>query len=927
MGLLLVAVLTVMLTSGAAIIVLHLVHPGLELEFQEIAVTALLAGVMILPLLYIRLYLPLYRASQEGKEAEEALRLSDERLSTIVEGSDQALWEWEIKTDSIHFLYGLPRSFGFSRDVKRFNPNDILARIHPEDRQSAIDSIESYLAQGGQGFELEMRLRALNGNWIWILARGRASRRDENGKVLRVTGTIFDISSRVRLEERIRDSEKKFSALFHNSNDGILIIDRDWNIYEANSKFLELTGYTRTELVNMQVPDLHPAHSMGEAIRALEIILQRGWVNFEIYYLTKTGDLFLADVSASMVDVGGKQRIQSVIRDITDRRRIERELDSLFNMSSDLLCIFGAKGELQRINNAWSSVLGFDLVDIIGRDMLSLVHPDDVETTMAFLSQLNHGQDGVSFENRFICKNGTVKWISWVATSMVQEQVSYGIGRDITDRKQFEQTIIESEQILRQFVEHTPAAVAMFDDKLNVLQISRRWVRDYALPREKVAGMGFSHVFPGTDGRWLRIHERCLKGKVEKADEEATVMPDGTTEYLRWEVRPWRRVDGSIGGTIMISEVVTPSVRARQAIRENEARMRGILEASVDAMVTAGATGLIESFNPAAVLMFGYTEAEALGCPVSLLISPKYHDVLNPVFDDSVQSNGEGFEGGFGILGETVEMDAMRSDGYEFPADISISRVKLEKGYIFSLNIRDTTERRKVERMKNEFISTVNHELRTPLTSIHASLGLVMGGAAGEISEQANKLISMAFRNSKQLNNLINDILDIEKIEAGALEYHLLPVDLGAVVAESVESSQSFAKVSNVSIRIVDNEPGIVVQGERGRLGQVVMNLLSNAIKFTRDGTEVVVGISVENTMAKLCVKDHGPGIPKDFEDRIFQKFAQADSSDSRRKGGTGLGLSIAKAIVEKHGGKIGFESTAGNGTTFCVNIPIFREN
>ena len=618
----------------------------------------------------------------------------------------------------------------------------------------------------------------------------------------------------------------------------------------------------------------------------------------------------------------GEERIQSVVRDITERRRIERELDSLFNMSSDMLCIFGVRGELQRINHAWSALLGYDLVDIIGGDLTDLVHSDDLEQTLSHLSRLTKGKSVVRFENRMVCRDGSFKWISWVATPVAEEQVSYGIGRDITDRKHFEQTIIESEQILRQFVEHTPAAVVMFDHNLNVLQVSRRWIKDFSLAKENVLGLSFSDVFPVSGSRWERIHTKCLKGAVEKADEELAVMPDGSTDFLRWEVRPWRKVDGSIGGTIMFSEVVTSSVRARQALSESEARMRGILEAAVDAVVAVSDTGLIESFNPAAVLMFGYSEYEVIGRPMLLLLARKYHGVFEPMFGPA-----DGTGSPFAVLGETMEIEAMRSDGYEFPAEISISRVRLVKGSIFSVLIRDTTERRKVERMKNEFISTINHELRTPLTSIHGSLGLVMGGAVGEVSEQALSLISMAYRNSRQLNNLINDILDIEKIEAGALDYRFEPVDMGSVVAECVENSQSFATVHNTSIRLGEIPRKALVYGEKVRLGQVMMNLLSNAAKFTRDGTEVQVDVHVGETTVTVFVRDHGPGIPDDFQDRIFHKFAQADSSDSRSKGGTGLGLSIAKAIVEKHGGTIGFESNQEGGTTFYFQIPLHQES
>lgn len=919
LGTVVFSIVTILLTSGTAIWLQHSVHPHLPLDLWEIFFTPLFSTVVIVPLLYIMLYRPLARYSRERKEAELALRLSDERLRTIVEGSDQGLWEWDLQADNVTFLYGLPTSFGFPPEAHDFTSRDILARIHPKDRETLVRSVEEYLRdRKGPGIDFEVRLRSLSGAWIWMLVRGSISSVDAQGRVRRLTGAIFDITGRKRLEQSIRVSQEKFSALFHNSNDGILIMDKNWNIYDYNSKLLELVGYSREELADMQVPDLHPAHAMGDAIRALETILEQGFVNYEIYYQVKSGDVFLADVSSSVLDVAGNERIQTVIRDITDRRRIERELDNLFNMSSDMICILGPRGELQRINNAWHAVLGYELVDLIGRSVIELVHPDDQEEALVHLGMLGRGRKVVRSENRLICQDGVVKWISWVATPVIEEQVSYGIGRDITDQKRFEQTIVESEQLLRQFVEHTPAAVAMFDDSLNVLQVSRRWIRDFSLSDDNILGLRFSSLFPGSGNRWERIHTRCLQGAVEKAAEELVVMPDGRNEFLRWEVRPWRKVDGNVGGTIMFSEVITSSVRARQALSESEARMRGILEAAVDGIIAVGESGLIESFNPAAVLMFGYSEYEVLGRSLLLLFSSKYHDAFESMFGLKSKDPDSLL-----VMGETMEMEAMRSDGYEFPAEVSISRVRLEKGSIFSVLIRDTTERRKVERMKNEFISTVNHELRTPLTSIHGALGLVLGGAAGEFPPQALELITMAHRNSRQLNNLINDILDIEKIEAGAIQYRFHPVDLAEVVEECVANSRSFAKVHETLIRIQEPLPRALVMGERGRLGQVVMNLLSNAAKFTGEGREVRIGMQVEEDVVRVSVHDQGPGIPEEFHTRVFQKFAQADSSDSRRKGGTGLGLSIAKAIVESHGGTIGFDTARHKGTTFYFRLPL----
>ncbi len=233
---------------------------------------------------------------------------------------------------------------------------------------------------------------------------------------------------------------------------------------------------------------------------------------------------------------------------------------------------------------------------------------------------------------------------------------------------------------------------------------------------------------------------------------------------------------------------------------------------------------------------------------------------------------------------------------------------------------REITERKKVERMKNEFVSTVSHELRTPLTSIRGALGLIAGGVAGAISPQAKALIDIAYSNSERLVRLINDILDIEKIESGKMVFDLQPQELMPLVEQALAANEGYAAYLGVHYVLAQTVPGAQVSVDTDRLIQVITNLLSNAAKFSPLGAAVELAVTRTGAMLQVAVTDHGPGIPEEFRSRIFQKFAQADSSDTRQKGGTGLGLSISKAIVEHHGGEIGFSTTGA--TTFYFTLP-----
>jgi len=239
----------------------------------------------------------------------------------------------------------------------------------------------------------------------------------------------------------------------------------------------------------------------------------------------------------------------------------------------------------------------------------------------------------------------------------------------------------------------------------------------------------------------------------------------------------------------------------------------------------------------------------------------------------------------------------------------------------FSLGT-DVTELKRVDRMKSEFVSTVSHELRTPLTSIRGSLGLIVGGVAGELPAMAKNLVGIATNNCERLIRLINDILDSEKIESGKMRFDLQQVELQALLAQALTANEGFAGQHKVKLALDAPAEVVRVSVDSDRLIQVVTNLLSNAVKFSPPQSCVHIRLLCSDGRVRVEVADSGPGIPEEFRKRIFQKFSQADTSDTRQKGGTGLGLNISRAIVERMGGSMGFTTETGVGTVFFFELP-----
>ncbi|HZW15567.1 MAG TPA: response regulator [Brevundimonas sp.] len=366
--------------------------------------------------------------------------------------------------------------------------------------------------------------------------------------------------------------------------------------------------------------------------------------------------------------------------------------------------------------------------------------------------------------------------------------------------------------------------------------------------------------------------------------------------------------------TLPIAAVLSQLDRALQAAATAE-RARNAFESAGDAMITLNPSGSIESVNAAAEQMFGYSAEELDRRDVSVVLD--LAEDGDGVFMQRLGASRRALAGGM-----VREVTGRRRDGKRFPADVGLGVMNLPTGPHVVAVVRDISARRRVEEMKEEFVSTVSHELRTPLTSIAGSLGLLAGGAAGPLPEKAARLVGIAHANSQRLVRLINDILDIEKLESGKLTLDLSIVDLGDIAARSVEAMRGLADDLGVEITLRHGEPA-PVRGDPDRLMQVVANLLSNACKFSPTGGEVTVSVDPRARIARLSVQDQGSGIPEAFRSRIFSKFAQADGSGTRAKGGTGLGLAIAREITERHGGRLWFESPPGRGATFHLELPL----
>ncbi len=520
-----------------------------------------------------------------------------------------------------------------------------------------------------------------------------------------------------------------------------------------------------------------------------------------------------------------------------------------------------------------------------------------------------------------------------------------GIGMDLTQQHRTQTALRESETRYRQVAD-------TLQDVLFQTDATGRWT--FLNPAwAEITGSSIAQSLSAPCADAIYPDDRAIFATLIEAAQRAQsanvptrvlrfTAKDGELRWLEVALRANFNAMGEFRGTAGTLRDVTEKVRAEDALRETLEMKRAILQGASYAIVSTDARGIIQTFNPAAERLIGVSAADVVG-----KMTPEFfHDPieLRARAEQFVQEFGEAPADMFEVLtmrgkqhgSHESEWNCVRSDGTTFPMRISHSVLYGPDGSIAGHVAigYDLTETQRAEKLKNEFVSVVSHELRTPLTSIRGALGLLSGGVAGELSPGAGQMIGIAQKNVERLVLLINDILDIEKIESGKMRFDTAEISLASLLESALESNRGYAQTLDVEIELepLPSELGAAtLLGDESRLQQVMSNLLSNACKWTPTGSFVQMRAlpapdsTPENPRVCIEVQDVGPGVPPEFESRLFERFSQADGSATREKGGTGLGLTVTQAIVEKHGGSLRYRAPDADmgrvGATFTFDL------
>lgn len=621
-----------------------------------------------------------------------------------------------------------------------------------------------------------------------------------------------------------------------------------------------------------------------------------------------------------------RQRVESALT--VERNFVSTVLETM----GALVAVFDTAGRIVRFNRACEEVSGYDFANLAGRYLWDQLIPEaDVPEAIANFERLRGGQSPASFENHWRHRDGSLKRIAWSATALVDEQSQNTFlimtGIDVTVQRTAEGTIRESEGRYRQLVEGSLGMVCTHDLKGNVLSVNTHGAESLGRTVREMTGQSLASFMPSQHRAGVANYLRHIIATGEAQGRLHICDRDGNVHVIAYRNKLIRLPDRDpyvLGFGVDISD----QVRAEEKLRALIHQSNSILESVGDGIYGIDLDGRVTVLNPAAAQMLGYKPNELLG--------RNFHDLVL-----HTRTDGTGYPASESPVLTTIHnLDTIRvsndifwrKDGTSFPVEY-VARPQIDnqsdsvdgstKGKAIGVVVAftDTTERRQLDHMKDEFISTVSHELRTPLTSLRAALGLVTGGALATRPEKMQQMLEIAIGNTDRLIRLVNDILDIERISSGNAELHSAICPAAALLERAVSLQQAAALKTN--LRFTIDARDVEVWADPDRILQALANLISNATKYSPVGGEIkLIARNIDDKTAQFDIHDHGRGIPQAKLETIFGRFQQVDASDSRTMGGTGLGLAICRSIIMQHGGKIWATSPPGEGATFHFTLP-----
>ncbi|MCG4455357.1 PAS domain S-box protein [Pseudomonas sp. MMS21-TM103] len=898
---------------------------------------------------FLRLFARWVGATLERQQQEQTRQNLLERLDQAQQIARLGHWQANLQTDELYWSSTIFDIFGF--DPQRFIPSiEAFKRsVHPDDR-ALVETSEQRALAGGL-HDVVHRILRPDGEIRWVHELARLQP-DEQGRMTRLAGTVQDVSELKQREDQMQEARAFLQAVLDSAT-GVSIIATDASglISLFNPGAELLLGYRAAEVIGQHSPMLFHqpeevrargselSHELGREIQGFEVFvanvqggqaIARQWT-----YIRKDGEQRIVNLTISAIrneqdGINGYLGIATDVSALQQATRALQKSESRFRgMVANLpgvvyRCRYDADWTMRFMGDEIEHLSGYpasDFIDNRVRSYASVIHPDDRASTYVIQEHILR-QDVFELTYRLQHADGHSIWVRDKGRGEYDRQGKLlwldGFIWDISDRKQIEDELKLSQQLFSSAFNTAPQGMALVSPEGRWLEVNDELCRMLGYSRAQLLAGDFQQITHPEDlAADLENLEALLAGRSNGYQMEKRYLDSqGRTIWVLLSVSLVR--DGAGRPVHFVAQIqdFSERVATERAIREREHYLHTLLDNVLDAIISIDEQGIIETFNHAAEKLFGYSLAHVAGRHVSLLM-PEPERSTYDGYLTRYQQTGENR-----LIGTVREINGLRRNGDSFAMELAMSQISHQGQRRFIAVIRDISERKRIEQMKSEFVSTVSHELRTPLTAIAGSLGLINGGVLGTVPAGMQQMLTIAQDNSQQLSQLINDLLDMDKLVAGKMPIELSEQPLQPLLAQAIAQNQPYASQYRVQLQLLDALPAIQVRVDSQRLAQVMANLLSNAAKFSPAGQPVEVAVQRRGDQVRVSVRDHGPGIPEAFRASIFAKFSQADASDTRQKGGTGLGLAISKELIERMDGRIGFDSMAGQGATFWFELP-----
>lgn len=440
----------------------------------------------------------------------------------------------------------------------------------------------------------------------------------------------------------------------------------------------------------------------------------------------------------------------------------------------------------------------------------------------------------------------------------------------------------------------------------------------YGYAPAEAVGRDLTFMTPASRvGELPDILARLAEGEAIDGFRTERVRKDGTILQVAVTWSLVRDAAGAILGASAVHRDISDEVRAMRALQASEARFRGVVATAGEGVVLANQQGEIILWNPEASRLFGYDPSEALGRPLTMLMPERFRQAHRRGLAAAARL-------GPPVHRKPMEVVALHKHGGEFPIELAITTWESYGERYFTGLVRDISERRALEQMKNTFIAMVSHEMRTPLTTITCAIELLTSGALAPHSAKAARMLEIALSNTRHLARIVDDILDLEVLEQGPVSIVRAPCDVRAVVLDAVQTTAPLAERREVAIEpALSLPPGFSLSADADRLQQTIVNLVVNAIRYAPPGSRIVVAGHLTGGELRLSVDDEGPGIPLYQRELVFERFYRGAAPSGGPASGTGLGLPFCRAIVQQHGGRIWVEDGPRGGAAIVLVLPI----